>query len=139
MVQSCSLQQEGMPISDKETIEVAPHHYHVYTTAEFTSKVDAAQCEVSHENGKLVCKKRFLLPPDYLLCSISLPAEGCNYEPHDMTNVVVEEWGDIGAMPKHTYHGMISRVAQTADQLASMLIKRKFIKRLPQSNIQHAI
>lgn len=117
--------KEGMPISDKETIEVAPHHYHVYTTAEFTSKVDAAQCEVSHENGKLVVKNDSCYRPITYYAVSHCQAEGCNYEPHDMTNVVVEEWGDIGAMPKHTYHGMISRVAQTADPTGEHVYKKE--------------
>ena len=120
--------KEGMPISDKETIEVAPHHYHVYTTAEFTSDVDAVQCEVSHENGKLVVKNDSCYRPITYYAVSHCQAEGCNYEPHDMTNVVLEEWGDIGVMPKHDSHGMISRVAQTADPTGEHAYKKEIYK-----------
>lgn len=49
--------KDGKPLSREEKLTVNPHHYHVFTTAEFENPTDAGQCTVSYDdNGKLVVK-----------------------------------------------------------------------------------
>ena len=77
--------KDGKPLSREEKLTVNPHHYQVFTTAEFENPTDAGQCTVSYDdNGKLVVKNNS--------CYRTIPynevshckAAGCYGKSHDV-------------------------------------------------------
>ena len=118
----------GDPISDRQTIEVAPHHYHVYTTAEFTSGIDKKQCTVSHDSrGNLVVKNDSCYRPITYYEVSHCQAEGCNFDGHEMgKHPELEVWDSSNSAnaTTHDNHSMISRVAKTAEPVGDHEYKR---------------
>ena len=108
---------DDKPLSDKLKITVNPHHYNVYTTAEFENGVDKDQCTVSHDaNGNLVVKNNSCYRTIEYYEVSHCQADGCNYKPHEVKYADREVWDASNETEQmnHDTDSMISKVKKEA-------------------------
>ncbi|MFQ6817782.1 MAG: hypothetical protein ACLRTI_01900 [Blautia sp.] len=99
-------------LSEHDTITVEPHHYHVFTTAEFANATDAAQCTVSHDaDGNLIVTNnncsREVTYSEVSHCS----ADGCYEKAHEVKDGCEKDITCGGA----PFFDKVEKTAEAAD------------------------
>ena len=119
---------DDVSLSQEKEYAVPAHHYSVYSTAEFKSEENAAQCTVGYDNnGNLVVKNQSCYQTIEYYKVDHCQANGCNYGEHKLSSKSVER----GNIPTdHALDHMISRVAQTAEPTGEHAIKLDVYKQI---------
>ena len=119
---------DDVALSRETKYTVPAHHYNVYSTAEFKSAPNAAQCTVRYDNnGDLVVKNNSCYQTIEYYKVDHCQADGCNYGEHKLSSTSVEK-GNIPG--NHDSDHMISRVAQTAEPAGEHAIELDLYKQI---------
>ena len=121
--------EDDVALSRETKYTVPAHHYSVYSTAEFKSAEDAAQCTVRYDNnGKnLVVKNQSCYQTIEYYKVDHCQAEGCNFKTVHEVEKGLEKGRFVG---DHETDHMISRVAQTAEPAGEHTIKLDVYKQI---------